>query len=516
MTTSAACGQAGAAGGVDRDHAGGADLVDHDEADLPEQLDVVRAGGLADPERARPGRRCAWRRSGRSTACAAVAPAWGRPGPRTTRRSSRRRPGRTRPDSVHASRRGAMDRLAMSCDADDGYLAFIDVASIQSIHRRPSMERTCGAPMQHPVVIIGAGPIGLAAAANAAERGMDFVVLEAGPDAGAAVGEWAHVRLFSAWRELVDPAARRLLDAAGTWTAPDDDAYPTGGEWRDGLPAAAGRRCSTRTAGGSVRYDARVVGVGRAGRDLLVDSGREADPFAVHVEGRHRPRAAARRRGRGRLRHLDPAEPAGRRRLPRPRRDASTPTRITYGIPDFSDPAVAARYAGKHVAVAGKGASAQGVLIGLAELARQRRRHPGLLAAAPPQRRRRVRRRRQRPARAARQARPGRQGRRRQRPGHQRDPVPHRVRHRPGRRAPHAHLGQRPAGRRRRRGHRGHRVPARLRRSSPRSASTSTRPSARARILADQIHPDHHCCGDVAPHGYRSSPSPSRTSTWSG
>ena len=51
--------------------------------------------------------------------------------------------------------------------------------------------------MQHPVVIIGAGPIGLAAAANAAERGMDFVVLEAGPDAGAAVGEWAHVRLFS-------------------------------------------------------------------------------------------------------------------------------------------------------------------------------------------------------------------------------------------------------------------------------------------------------------------------------
>ena len=48
--------------------------------------------------------------------------------------------------------------------------------------------------MQHPLAIIGAGPIGLAAAANAAERGMDFVVLEAGPDAGAAIGEWAHVR----------------------------------------------------------------------------------------------------------------------------------------------------------------------------------------------------------------------------------------------------------------------------------------------------------------------------------
>ena len=87
--------------------------------------------------------------------------------------------------------------------------------------------------MQHPLAIIGAGPIGLAAAANAAERGLDFVVLEAGPDAGAAIGEWAHVRLFSAWRELVDPAARRLLEEAGTWTAPDEDTYPTGREWRE-------------------------------------------------------------------------------------------------------------------------------------------------------------------------------------------------------------------------------------------------------------------------------------------
>ena len=59
-----------------------------------------------------------------------------------------------------------------------------------------------------PLVIIGGGPVGLAAAANAAERGMDVVVLEAGPDAGAAVGEWSHVRLFSSWSELVDPADR--------------------------------------------------------------------------------------------------------------------------------------------------------------------------------------------------------------------------------------------------------------------------------------------------------------------
>jgi NADPH-dependent 2,4-dienoyl-CoA reductase/sulfur reductase-like enzyme len=218
-----------------------------------------------------------------------------------------------------------------------------------------------------PVAIIGAGPIGLAAAANAAERGLPFVVLEAGPDAGAAVGEWSHVRLFSAWRELIDPAARRLLAAAGGWTAPDEDRYPTGGEWR----AAYLRPLADllgRTSGGAVRYGTRVVGVSRAGRDLLVDSGRETDPFAIHVEtadGHERLLARAVVDASGTWRQPNPlgadGYPADGER--------EHPDRIAYGIPDLEDPAVAARYAGKHVALAGKGASAQGVLIGLAHLA---------------------------------------------------------------------------------------------------------------------------------------------------
>ncbi|WP_182524919.1 NAD(P)-binding protein [Nocardioides dongkuii] len=222
--------------------------------------------------------------------------------------------------------------------------------------------------MQHPVVIIGAGPIGLAAAAHAAERGMDFVVLEAGAEAGAAVGEWAHVRLFSAWSELVDPAARRLLDAAGTWTAPDDAAYPTGGEWRTTYlqPLAD---LLDGTAGGSVRYGARVVGVARAGRDLVVDSGREDEPFAVHVEGPA---------GRERLLGSAVVDASGTWTQPNPLGADGYPAlgetenagRITYGIPDLDDPAVASRYAGRHVAVAGRGASAQGVLVGLARIAR--------------------------------------------------------------------------------------------------------------------------------------------------
>ncbi|MGD9961753.1 FAD-dependent oxidoreductase [Nocardioides sp.] len=225
--------------------------------------------------------------------------------------------------------------------------------------------------MRYPVVIIGAGPIGLAAAANAAGRGMPFVVLEAGSDAGAAVGEWGHVRLFSSWSELVDPVARRLLDAAA-WEAPDETAYPTGAEWRERYlqPLAD---LLAQVPDGEVRYGACVTGVGRSGRDLLVDSGREADPFAVHLRtegGAERLLASAVVDATGTWGRPNPLGADGYPVLG----EQESADRITYAIPDFRDPKVRARYAGKHVAVAGKGASAQGVLVGLAQLADD---HPG-------------------------------------------------------------------------------------------------------------------------------------------
>ena len=126
-----------------------------------------------------------------------------------------------------------------------------------------------------PVVVVGAGPQGLAAAAHLLERGENPLVLEAGDAAAAAVRQWAHVRLFSSWSELVDPASARLL-AAGGWVAPAEG-YPTGGEWVDGylapLAAALGDR---------VRYGSRVTGVSRRGRDRLVSAGRGEQPFTVH------------------------------------------------------------------------------------------------------------------------------------------------------------------------------------------------------------------------------------------
>ena len=57
------------------------------------------------------------------------------------------------------------------------------------------------------VAIIGAGPVGLAAAAHVLERGLTPIVLEAGDDIGHAVRQWGHVQLFSPWEYNIDRAA---------------------------------------------------------------------------------------------------------------------------------------------------------------------------------------------------------------------------------------------------------------------------------------------------------------------
>lgn len=128
-----------------------------------------------------------------------------------------------------------------------------------------------------PVVVIGAGPVGLAAAAELVRRGQDVLVLEQGSAAGAAVRQWGHVRLFSPWSEVTSPAAVSLLEASG-WTHPEPEAYPTGAEWVDRYlqPLAA-------ALGGRVRLAHRVTGVARRERDLVVDSGRGEQAFVVHV-----------------------------------------------------------------------------------------------------------------------------------------------------------------------------------------------------------------------------------------
>jgi hypothetical protein len=220
------------------------------------------------------------------------------------------------------------------------------------------------ATMELPVVVIGAGPAGLAAAAHLLEQGIESLVLEAGQTAGAAVREWSHVRLFSTWGEVVDPAAEKLLAPTG-WTRPDPATYPSGGDWADlylqPLADVLGHR---------VGYGATVTGVSRTGRDRIVDAAREAQPFVVHVahaDGREeRLFARAVIDASGTWTTPSPAGGSGLAALG----EKTAADRITYRVPDLKDPAVRSRYAGKRTAVIGSGASAFTALAYLADLAK--------------------------------------------------------------------------------------------------------------------------------------------------
>lgn len=70
-----------------------------------------------------------------------------------------------------------------------------------------------------PIAVIGAGPIGLAAA-HLVAKGARPIVFEAGDAVGASMCEWGHVQLFSPWRYNINSTARGMLEAAG-WQAPD-------------------------------------------------------------------------------------------------------------------------------------------------------------------------------------------------------------------------------------------------------------------------------------------------------
>lgn len=214
-----------------------------------------------------------------------------------------------------------------------------------------------------PIVVIGAGPVGLAAAAHLLERGLTPLVLEAGDTVGAGMLRWAHVRMFSPWQFTIDRAAGALLEQHG-WTPPDPAGFPTGGEVvaRYLQPLAAVPAIARH-----VRLGARVQAVTRQGHDLMKNGRRNAAPFLVRyvdATGEHDVLARGVIDASGTIESPNPVGASG---LPA-RGETALRERIAYGIPDVLG-TQRARYAGKRVLVVGSGHSAFNVLQDLAALA---------------------------------------------------------------------------------------------------------------------------------------------------
>ena len=230
-----------------------------------------------------------------------------------------------------------------------------------------SIERPGQGDPVRPVVVIGAGPVGLAAAANLRAYDVPVLVLEAGDQVGAAVRAWGHVRTFTPWDLLVDPAADKLLAPTG-WNRPTTDRLPTGAEIvRDYLePLAA-------ALGPVVVTGARVLGVSRAGLDKARTPDRGTRPFVVRVQGVGTgevtdltARAVVDASGTWTRRN-----PLGRSGLPAlGEAEAVTAGRVVGALPDVLG-ADRDQFAGRRTLVVGLGHSAANTLLDLLRLAEE-------------------------------------------------------------------------------------------------------------------------------------------------
>jgi len=215
-----------------------------------------------------------------------------------------------------------------------------------------------------PVVIIGAGPIGLAAAANLAERGIDFLVYEVGDSVAASMRSWGHIRLFSPWKHLIDPAGRRLLEAS-RWAEPRyQDTAPSGTQLVEQylVPLAALDEIAPR-----IRLGVSVEAVTREGMDRTRTANRATTPFALRIRDTDGSFSNVFARAvidaSGTFRTANSLGSNGLDPLGLP----EVSDHVTDALPDVLG-ADRKKFAGKHIVVVGAGHSAANTLINLSTL----------------------------------------------------------------------------------------------------------------------------------------------------
>jgi len=217
-----------------------------------------------------------------------------------------------------------------------------------------------------PIAIIGAGPIGLAAAAHLVSRGERFRIFEKAPAVAANLRDWGHVRLFSVWEQCIDEAAAHLLERNG-WMSPPLNRLPLG---RDLVQDYLEPLAATPELAPFIETNTSVTQISRQGLDRMTTRERDARPFALTIRdaagnvSEVLARAVIDTSGTWQTHN-----PLGAHGWPI-EGEAEFADRIAYGIPDISG-AERENYAGLRTLVLGSGHSAANALIDLAGVAEQ-------------------------------------------------------------------------------------------------------------------------------------------------
>jgi len=214
-----------------------------------------------------------------------------------------------------------------------------------------------------PVAVIGAGPVGLAAAAHLVQRGLTPLVFEASADIAANFASFAQVKLFSPWRYNLDKAAVALLKKHH-WSEPNLDDIPTAGEMiRHYLEPLA----KLPEIAPHIKTASKVVALSRLEANKVKTQGRDQQPFVIRVEtpqGQEEFLAQAILDASG---TWNQPNPMGSNGLPALGEEALK-EHISYGMPDILGK-FKPQFAHKRVLVVGSGHSAAGNLIALSQLA---------------------------------------------------------------------------------------------------------------------------------------------------
>ncbi|HYG50254.1 MAG TPA: NAD(P)-binding domain-containing protein [Flavobacteriales bacterium] len=131
-----------------------------------------------------------------------------------------------------------------------------------------------------PVAVIGAGPVGMAAAAHLYKRNIPFILFEAGKSVGNSVLSWQHIKVFSPWKFNIDKAARELLETT-SWTAPDMEITHTGKQLVDAYLLPLSKLPQLKN---SIFTNSKVLAVGRKNLDKMKTKNREKTPFQLRVD----------------------------------------------------------------------------------------------------------------------------------------------------------------------------------------------------------------------------------------